>query len=771
MAYRNYNGRTPVGSYRYKTTSLRTPIIIASGSLVLIAALVGVILYQVVHNNKIEEAKNQIKQFDKQHRNLVSYVSPLDDSDQDGINNEKEEVLGTDYLCGDSDADGLTDGDELTLDTDPLKTDTDGDGIKDGVEIISNLNPKLTQTNNSGDAAARFTVKKTLDELTAEIIGSAEMNATVLDTLNVIGFSANSGIVTSAYEIYNDVSFDSCKLTFSVGDNYIGKKLSVFKFNAEDSSFEAIPSETDKKAKTVTAEIFKYGTYVVGVTETISEEADTRIHFLIDNSGSMYPQDIVPDSPENDVYFKRLDFAENLIEKFDESYSVAISKFTQDYTCIQNFTNDKRHMQAALDSIRNGDENFNGTYIQSSLEKCIASFKDTDKKTVNIIIMITDGDTTEEKAPDVSRLQKLAEQKNVIILTVSIGTEIDKSVLTSIANRTNGMYFSAHDAKSLTDVHNRIITSLDYSKVELEQTDKTDAKIGYMLYDSGFSPADDGFGFKDFRTTATDSVSFGLAVFARDWYTKEIAWKLDGVLADEGSVYKYNADGYDLTGSDFENSFENNKNLRDMSFIAVAVSRFTDPSKYLEFKKSKDGILKIDEDIRYEAVSKGWAEKKYSLDKKIYGCDSVNMLVFDIEGKYPPMQSAYGDDEAMFYKAVYRLNAEFYNSQSSAYSLSAGDKTFDMLCTSLSEGVPAVMLVNGNKAVNAISLAKNAAKPSEYIMKIYDSSQPDIAKEIIITKTVGCSVDDNGKIIAVRNFYNAQLDGKPVSLSLCDVKF
>ncbi len=59
-----------------------------------------------------------------------------DDPDNDGLTNDEEVDLGTDYNNPDSDNDGLKDGPEIAIHhTDPLVDDTDGDGLKDGAEV------------------------------------------------------------------------------------------------------------------------------------------------------------------------------------------------------------------------------------------------------------------------------------------------------------------------------------------------------------------------------------------------------------------------------------------------------------------------------------------------------------------------------------------------------------------------------------------------------------------------------------------------------------
>lgn len=71
---------------------------------------------------------------------LVGYHFP--DSDNDGLADNLEIVLGTNLGVADSDGDGLSDGDEYHLHfTDPLSDDSDGDGINDSDEIADGTDP------------------------------------------------------------------------------------------------------------------------------------------------------------------------------------------------------------------------------------------------------------------------------------------------------------------------------------------------------------------------------------------------------------------------------------------------------------------------------------------------------------------------------------------------------------------------------------------------------------------------------------------------------
>jgi cell wall-associated NlpC family hydrolase len=71
----------------------------------------------------------------------VDISNPDLDSDDDGLTNHFEQLLGSNPTLADSDLDGLLDGFEATLGTDPMKMDTDLDGFTDGMEVHLGTNP------------------------------------------------------------------------------------------------------------------------------------------------------------------------------------------------------------------------------------------------------------------------------------------------------------------------------------------------------------------------------------------------------------------------------------------------------------------------------------------------------------------------------------------------------------------------------------------------------------------------------------------------------
>jgi len=88
-------------------------------------------------------------------------ISPIIDSDGDGLTDEEEKILGTNINSPDSDNDGLFDREEVKIyQTNPLNPDTDGDGYLDGQELKAGYDPK-----NPSPQAKILDLKKEIEKL------------------------------------------------------------------------------------------------------------------------------------------------------------------------------------------------------------------------------------------------------------------------------------------------------------------------------------------------------------------------------------------------------------------------------------------------------------------------------------------------------------------------------------------------------------------------------------------------------------------------------
>lgn len=760
-----------------KKFGTKTPLFIFLGVLRLIVIAAAVIIgYQIVESNRISKAKSVITQLDIS----TTYKEPeFDDNgdwDNDGVLNAKEEREGTNIQNEDTDGDGISDGDELKLGTDPTNPDTDGDGLLDGYEIIAGTDPRKSSTDGKTDDAQReLTVKREKGQVTLEVTGNANVASTTIEQLDIFGILSNTSIVSSAYDFYCDYDFTSAKVTFKLDKAKIDKlgysydDLTVLNFNPATLQYKKVESSVDKKNGTITAELKHFSTYVVGVEKTVNDEATTRIAFLVDNSGSMYPKELCPPSSENDIDFKRLDFASSLINKIEGKYKFSISKFTGDYTKLQGFTDDRKKLKDALDSIKNETEIFTGTHSQSALESCMNEFtNDSDGKYRNIIVMLTDGESDENNPKSIEQLAQIAKEKNIIVLTVGLGREVDRSWLQEFAYATGGKYYSASDANALEDVYKQIVTTLNYDIVSYSNS--SDTVNGYSLYNTGFDPETNGFCFKNFRTSTASSLDFGLAVMARDWYLGNVPLSLNKLSPGDKSSQKYDAPGYDMSGTEIADKYEERIPLHDIKPGSL-LGTYGDVTLYLDYK-SKGSLLKIKDEFVSDAKNCGWIIDKYPINGGNLEWSSVELMSLDIAGGLSKIESKYSEWEAGFFAALYRLNAIQWDDSESEFNLTNGDQGFERLKKLLSQGVPVVTTIDDTHTVNAIGLIQDSSCHRKYILQVYDSNYPGKTKEIYITKTIKGSYnisDGKAKLSGTSFEYAATYEGKLVGISFSDV--
>lgn len=742
----------------------------------LVAACVVVGL-KIRENNRIAMAKSVITKLDISTTFKESEFSDDQDWDGDGIKNADEVRHGTNLQSEDTDNDGISDGDETKLGTNPIEADTDGDGLLDGYELMAGTNPRESKSDGkTNDAERELTVEKNAGDCRLEIKGDANAASTTLVELDLFGISSNASIVTKAYDAYSDYKFNSAKITFDIDSAKLSKMgysfddLTVLRFDSRSTLYTKVDSKADKSKKTVSASLTELGTYVVGVEKTVNDEATTRICFLVDNSGSMYPKEQCVTSSENDVDFKRLEFAKNLIDKFESHYQVGICKFTGSYKKMVDFTDDKTKLTEALDKIKSEEEIFNGTHSQTALKKCMGEFKATSGgKYRNIIVMLTDGESDESNPASVSSLANTAKDKDIIVLTVGLGRDVDRDWLQELAYSTGGKYYSASDANALNDVYKQIVTTLNYDIVTYTNAD--DNVRGYSLYNTGFDPKVNGFSFKNFRTTTTASVDFGMAVMARDWYLGNVKTSLGDIAPSDKSDIKVNAAGYDISGTDFGKQYAERVPLSKITSDLFA-GTYSDVTKYLDYSCTGD-ILTLNDDYKYDSKNKGWVKDITKISGGNLRWKKVELLDMDIANGIDKIKGGYSSNDAEFAKALYRLNALQWDDSSSEYNLNNDSKGFEKLEDQLSLGIPVVTTIDDTHTVNAIGLIQDSDCHRKYILQIYDNNYPGETKQLYIQKLPKCKlkIDSNGKatVVGTTFEYSATYEGKQVGIEFSDV--
>jgi len=141
-------------------------------------------------------------------QNIATQGSSGDmDTDQDGLTDKEEEVLGTNKTETDSDFDGLFDREEVKVyGTNPLKPDTEGDGVKDGDEVASKTNPRGEGVLYGSDGSVSSSTASTSSTASASSTNSGQGA-----TSSVIEQTSSS--TTTAAEQTKEVDTDNDDLT------------------------------------------------------------------------------------------------------------------------------------------------------------------------------------------------------------------------------------------------------------------------------------------------------------------------------------------------------------------------------------------------------------------------------------------------------------------------------------------------------------------------------------------------------------------------------
>ncbi|MCR5142430.1 MAG: VWA domain-containing protein [Ruminococcus sp.] len=753
---------------------------VLAGTAAVTAAALAVVAVMTIKrirsNDALLLAQNVISQFDINTTYREQELAPDGDNDGDDVINDTEKHNGTNPLDEDCDNDALSDGDEEKLGTDPKNKDTDGDGLLDGYELVVGLDPTAASTDgsqNDGSVVVEHTKKS--GELTLDMKGSANIVDASIYEMRIFNISSNTGVVSKAYDIMSDYNFDSAKVTFKVNKKALEnrgismKNLSVLKFNKSNLTYEKLDTKADSASGTVTANIKTYGTYLVGVEKQANKAPDTRIAFLLDNSGSMYPYEVSNFPAENDVDFKRLDFTEKLIKKIegDGDFLYSIAKFTADYSLMTDFTKDNRKLHDALDDIRHSDEVFSGSHIETALETCMDSFA-RNGNTRNIIVLLSDGASDEKDAKSVEELAKIAFEKNIIVMTVGLGREADRNWLQNLSAHTGGRYYSASDADALEGVYKQIVTTLNYDVVEYDSTD--DSAKGYSLYNTGFDPLKNGYSFKNFRASDTPSLDFGMALFARDWYVGRLSMSKSKFSPSDESSQKYDAPGYKLKGSSIEEKFTSHEPLSSI-VPNMLTSDLADVKKYLDFN-SKSSTIKVKSSYAGRAADEGWVSQRYKLNASNLKWEKVELLSLDISGSIDKIAKASSEEEAEFYRALYTLNAIQWDDSFAEFDLYDGDSGFENLKELLARGEPVITTIDGSHTVNAIGLIQDSEDHRKFVLQVYDSNYPGAVKQVYITRSVKGEFDISGKNAKCKEVgyeYTCEYEGKQVGIMFSDV--
>lgn len=692
------------------------------------------------------------------------------DEDGDGLTNGEEEKLGTDVLLVDTDEDGISDYAETNdTNTNPLEADTDGDGLTDGDEVSAGLNPN--EKKSDGETSDRdVSFKETIgdNKCSVNLEGNAEIYSAYIEKADITGLSKTPGVLSDVYDYCFDKNTDSAQIAFQYESRELksrgidAENLSVCEYR--DGSFEPIESEIDKDKSKVTAYLRNSSRYALCNMETINTEATPQVLLLIDNSGSMYPKDVAEGSDENDVDFKRLDMASRLIDMAGDKIKFGLAKFTGSYTLMAETGSDKETLNEKIESIRTGEEVFNGTYIETSLMKSIGEFEKNDNEHRNFVVMLTDGCSTEGqglfsfKMYDEEDIIKKANDYNITLIIIGLGNNVDTTSLTKMANGTDGMYIGAYNADALEQVYEKIMSAINYNFEDVDGDGENDR---ILIADSGFTAKDNGFPYDNYRVISSDGQEqsgqcFGIASLCQLYYMGKLPVTMESVeglgtgflgLTGELSSPGYNADGSFFvkeSGSDEKASVLNNvamgrytnKTLEIYQKIQdiPANERYVNEDGYLKFTDEVEELINSDPLITKK--KKTTSKQKYE-DWEYTAYDDWYISFYNVD------QSSLTEEQLQSYKdltMIFRLYALQLEDTTETFSVNNADfesnsqlKAMDRLIGMVEEGTPAVISSCGH-SINITKIYRDLDDTNEYTLVVYNNNEAGEEYELTIER-------------------------------------
>lgn len=740
--------------HRPERDPMYTQKVIKSG-IVGIVAMVAIYMFSLLYSKSL--ADDEIQMLESRLLTMKGNSLSSNITEIDGISLSQRENLGlSDFLC-DSDSDGLSDAYELNVTkTDPLKTDSDGDGVSDGIEVKASLDPNNPKTNGTDeDGKLSMTATVGSKDVTAEVKGTPDIYKCYIEEYKNNSMAGTPGMLGSVYQFYAP-DIDEGTITFTYTDEELNKwsgdpnSLSVFWYNSTDGKFDMLNSIIDTEKKTVSTKVTESGIFALGDTGVVTaEEYDTNIFFLIDNSGSMYPEAMCAGSEENDIDFKRLDLANSLMETIEGDVNYGLAKFTATYTQLSNLTSDKAAVSAQLESIKSSRESFNGTEIAASLSKAVKVFKDTAPADRNYILLLTDGmPTTINPAAEKAAIDSL-NAENVSVFVIGLGKYVDSDYLTNIAESTNGMYFQVSNADALQATVSKISSFLDYGIVqtgnegyEPQEGEEIPVSDMFMIADTGFSTKKDALAYKDFRTSYdTDGTGFGVAEFMSRYYTGNL----------ELTASDYTVDGKTVKGYDLRNFplFTDGKaDLRNFHIQMLdKYNEYLSLENKWDFKNIKDNVLLFSDEAREFVQENGFGTVSVKFDSSAHELQQSNTdkflryITFQTIRDFEVFQCAVLDNSVYTGDDLELLNAFIYlhnlhlRDDCKVYNLSTdGSAAFEMLSYLMKTGEPVVMTID-NTVVNAVRLLREIDDPNKFTLEVYDANYPDRLKTVILTRT------------------------------------
>lgn len=278
---------------------------------------------------------------------------------------------------------------------------------------------------------------------------------------------STTGMKGSAVNITSSDNFDEATITFEYNANELGgtnpNDLAIAWYNTDLNRIEVLESNVNTSANTVSIKTTHFSKYLLVDSkewysiwqrgQTIIRETDKNgnnaenfnVQLVVDCSGSMDGNRIA--TARECTY--------DFIQKLSPNDRFSVIKFGSNAYTIIPCT---EVSSADMNSVKNivmGMSDGGGTNFDAALTECINTLDFNDKEFNNIIVFLSDG----ESSVSDSILQTL-KNNNIRIASVALGSGTNTSMMKKLSDNTNGQYVYAEDSSDLDAIYSAIQGSL-----------------------------------------------------------------------------------------------------------------------------------------------------------------------------------------------------------------------------------------------------------------------------------------------------------------------
>lgn len=722
--------------------------IIGVASIAAIAVLIGCIFIFKPDTDEPEKEVLQIAgdEFPQNIRAEYGYSADRD-SDGDTLNDYEEyHTYNTNAFHLDTDSDGLADNREVEIGTDPLKNDTDRDGVMDGTEVRAGTDPLKADD----DTSFNLTLKTENDtSATFDIKGNASIYDATFQKFNAAGITTTPGVLSDAYWVYVP---SKGKGLLSIEISVPEQEVAIYRFN-DNMSFTKVETNVSEQGNVhhLTANVGN-GKYLAGICSILDNFKENKeaidVFLLLDDSGSMYNEYM--DGAGNDPEYKRIDMCTQLLQNAPAGFRFGLATFTADYMEKSKITDSRADVLASLNLVKNTpveekQSQFNGTYISTSIYHALDNFSaDSDRR--QFIVLLTDGETTEMHGigaifSDAKKLEdtiRKAQQKNVSVIVVALGREVNVQYLSAIESGTNGSYIHANNADAMDDLYNAI---LDAAHLNLVDQNKDGEYDSLSVADSGFRAEVNGLPIRNCLVKGIDyeclGICYGISSFVSLYYQEKLPTSMDDMSRTDWNLWALRLlypeatqpvriQGYDAnslvqaglatdTSGALNYSFDlgkwNSKIMRRYGeYFAWTLS-----STY--YKKGTSTTAALDVNM-FSQKGMDIINGEEFMDVTIVGKTAYPIL--DLSADFASLSDD-GQKTMALLRILMRYQVTQYDTPTFENYVYYFTNDFSIIEHSLNSGIP-LMLVTSNHAVNVCRIRQNLTNPNLFYLDLYDSN-------------------------------------------------